>query len=378
MTLSGQSPSGFLPLDTSDPMSVIYACYQCGSCTGVCPLRKVSQYNPRAIIHASLLGHSLSEDDLTDCLTCRQCYEVCPQQIDFPLFIQSQRAQLGVNEQNFAHHNIFNLLQDMQSKNSEKGMEFEYEGDLNPEGNIAYFPGCIDLFDRLLDLEQVDFHQIGQSAINLINKAGIEPNLVSLKCCGHDAFWSGDNESFKKIRSYNEKILKKSGIAILILSCAECYYSFKELYQLDNITIQHISEFIVKNSDNFSKGDMEPATVTYHDPCRLGRYLGEYDNPREAIKGIDGITFTELPKNRGSTQCCGVSAWMKCDDKSRYLMLQKLEEATKTGASTLTVSCTKCFAHLNCVLHDKKPQHNFDIQIKELGTLVDEAIPRVK
>jgi Fe-S oxidoreductase len=378
MTLSGQSSSGLLPFDVTDPMSVIYACYQCGSCTGVCPLRKVSQYNPRAIIHASLLGHSLSEDDLTDCLTCRLCYDVCPQQIDFPLFIQGQRAQLGVNDESFAHHNIFNLLQELQGKISEQGMEFDYQGNHDPEGTVAYFPGCIDLFDRFLDLDEVDFHQIGQSAINLLNKVGIKPNLLSLKCCGHDAFWSGDNQSFNKVRNYNEKLMKESGITTLILSCAECHYSFKELYNLEGVKIQHISEFIVENSDKLPNKSMESATITYHDPCRLGRYLGEYENPREAIKGIDGVTFTELPKNRNYTQCCGVSAWMKCDDKSRYFMLQKLEEATQTGASTLTVSCTKCFAHLNCILHDKKPQHNFDLQIKDLGTLVDEATGQVK
>ena len=55
-------------------------------------------------------------------------------------------------------------------------------------------------------------------------------------------------------------------------------------------------------------------------------------------------------------------------------MLQKLEEATQTVGDdgTLAVGCTKCYAHLNCVLEDKKPQHDYQIKVKELGMIIDE------
>ncbi|UCG03936.1 MAG: (Fe-S)-binding protein [Candidatus Heimdallarchaeota archaeon] len=354
-------------------LSIIKDCFQCGLCTSVCPLRKVSKYNPRGIIHSALLGHSLNNDDLTICLTCSQCFEGCPQEIDFPAFIRESRANIILGEENFAHHNIFNLLQIFMAQMTESGMNFSFEGDSSSESDIAYFPGCIDLFDRFLDLKTVKFHDIGQSAINVINKVGIKPNILSLKCCGHDAYWTGDNDSFDKVRDYNTQVIKSAEIKTLIVSCAECYYTFKQLYELDSIKVQHISQFIEEHQEKLEYKDDSSINLTYHDPCRLGRFMREYESPRNVLKK-SGTSMTELLNNRENTSCCGVSAWLRCDDQSRAIMLKKLEEATQAvgNEGTLVVGCNKCYAHLNCVLEDKKPQHQYQLQVKELGMIIDE------
>ncbi|UCE14164.1 MAG: (Fe-S)-binding protein, partial [Candidatus Heimdallarchaeota archaeon] len=259
------------------------------------------------------------------------------------------------------------------AKMTDSGMKFSFEGEFNSESDIAYFPGCIDLYDRFLDLKTIKFHEIGQSAINVINKMGVKPNILSLKCCGHDAYWTGDNNSFDKVREYNTQVIKKAGISTLLVSCAECYYTFEQLYELDSIKIQHLSQFINEHKDTVEfKGDSS-INLTYHDPCRLGRLMKEYESPRSVLKST-GARMTELINNRENTSCCGVSAWLRCDDQSRAVMLRKLEEATKAvgNEGTLVVGCNKCFAHLNCVLEDKKPQHQYQLQVKELGMIVDE------
>lgn len=352
--------------------SILTACYQCSSCTSVCPLRRYSKYNPRKIIHNALLDEPLNDDDLTMCLTCGLCLEVCPQKIDFPEFIRLSRGTIGIGEENFAHHNIFNTLQIFMIEMTEGGMKFDYEGELDPNSEIAYFPGCIDLFDKFLDLKKTDFHQIGQSAINVLNKAGTKPNLLSLKCCGHDAYWTGDEASYEQVQEYNTRVIKESGIKTLVVSCAECYYTFEELYDLHGVKIQHISQFIDENNTKLGFKD-ETQSLTYHDACRLGRYMREFDAPRNALKAT-GATLKELPLNKEFTKCCGVSAWLRCDDTSRGVMLRKLEEATQVVGKdgTLAVSCSKCFAHLNCVQEDKQPQHDFQLKIKDIGMIVDE------
>lgn len=366
--------SHFLDMDTlsSSIESIIKACYQCGNCTSVCPLRRVSKFNPRKFIHNAQLGKSLSDDELTMCLTCAKCYEVCPQEVNIPEFIRLSRANTIIDETSYAHHNVFNLLQIFMAEMTEKGMEFDYEGEIDPNSSIAYFPGCIDLFDRFLDLQKTKFHPIGQSAINLMNKVGIKPNVISLKCCGHDAYWTGDLDSFDKVQQYNAKMIKESKITTLVTSCAECFYTFSELYDLEGIKIQHISQFIEEHQEALGfKG--ENITLTYHDPCRLGRFMKEYESPRNVLKNT-GATLKELPLNKQYTNCCGVSAWLRCDDQSRAVMLRKLEEAKQVvgNEGILTVACTKCFAHLNCVLEDREPQHDYKLQVKELGMLVDE------
>ncbi|MFX0116049.1 MAG: (Fe-S)-binding protein [Candidatus Hodarchaeota archaeon] len=334
-------------ISNNTALSIINGCFQCGFCTSVCPLRKVSKYNPRGIIHSALLGHSPSSDDLTTCLTCAQCFEGCPQEIDYPAFIRECRTNIVLSEENFAHHNVFNLLQIFTVKMADSGLKFSFEGEIDSESAIAYFPGCVDLFDRFLDLKNVKFHQIGQSAINLMNKVGIKPNLLSLKCCGHDAYWTGDNESFEKLREYNAQVIREAGISTLLVSCAECYYTFEKLYELSSIKIQHISQFIEEHQKALGV-EGKSITVTYHDPCRLGRFMKEYDTPRTVLKGV-GATIIELANSRENTNCCGVSAWLRCDDQSRAIMLKKLEEATQAvgNEGTLVVGCNKCFAHLN-------------------------------
>ena len=356
----------------SDINDLLSSCYQCSSCSSICPLRRVSKFNPRRIIHKYKLYGSIEENDLTSCLTCGLCLEVCPHQIDFPEFIRRTRANLGIDEENYAHHNIFNLLQLFMVEMTSSGMKFEYEGDLDLKSDTAYFPGCIDLFDKFLDLKETNFHQIGQSAINVMNKTGLKPNLLSLKCCGHDAYWTGDERVYEQVRDYNTEIIKKSGIKKLIVSCAECYYTFDKLYDLEKVEIQHITQYIDENKDKL-RFNGEKTEITYHDACRLGRYMKEYDSPRSVIEAT-GMEIKELPQNKQFAKCCGVSAWLKCDDKSRAVMLRKLEDAVNTvgNEGTLAVSCTKCFAHLNCVLEDKQPQHNYKLQVKEIGTIVDE------
>jgi Fe-S oxidoreductase len=209
-----------------------------------------------------------------------------------------------------------------------------------------------------------------------MNKVGVKPNLIPMKCCGHDAYWTGDNDSYEKVRQYNIETIKKQGIKTLVLSCAECYYTFKELYEIDDLKIQHISHFIEGNQDKLdfkSNG----TNVSYHDPCRLGRYMKEYESPRNVIKNA-GVTLKELTHNKQFTKCCGVSAWLKCDDQSRAIMLNKLEEASRAVGNdgTLTVGCTKCYAHLNCVLEDRTPQHDYQIKVKDLGMVIDELSTR--
>ena len=368
-----ESPEKYEIVVRSDELkSMLTACYQCSSCTSVCPVRRVSKFNPRRIIHNYLFDFQVTEDDLTACLTCGLCLEVCPQEVDFPEFIRLSREQQGVNEDLFAHHNIFNIMQVFMNEMTDSGMKFDYEGELDPESSIAYFPGCIDLYDKFLDLKETSFHQIGQSAINVINKTGVKPNLLSLKCCGHDAYWTGDMDAYDQVREYNTKIIKDSGISTLVVSCAECYYSFVDLYDLEGVKIQHIAHFVEERQDKL-QFNAEATTLTYHDPCRLGRFMNEYESPRKVLEAT-GASIKELSLNKQFTKCCGVSAWLRCDDASRAIMLRKLQEATQAvgDEGTLGVACSKCYAHLNCVLEDKKPQHDFKIKVKELGMIVDE------
>ena len=68
-------------------------------------------------------------------------------------------------------------------------------------------------------------------------------------------------------------------------------------------------------------------TVTYHDPCRLGRMAGIYDAPRELLQMIPGIQLVEMERSRENGVCCGTSGWMNCSSCSKAIQVERLQEA---------------------------------------------------
>ena len=110
--------------------------------------------------------------------------------------------------------------------------------------------------------------------------------------------------------------------------------------------------------------------VTFQDPCRLGRLTGEYDLPRRLLSYINDIQLVEMERSRENSICCGTSAWQECSGCSKSIQIQRLEEAYKTGASTLITACPKCQTHLTCALNDVK----LNLQIKDIHTYLSERI----
>ena len=346
-------------------MARVNNCYQCGLCTGLCPKRTVSKYAPRPRINEFLL--TKQKDGSWECLTCGLCSLHCPQTIDYLSFVRESRVGSN-NEEAIAHKSVFNLLNEMMNRYpGTKGVPVDFGGETNPNSEIAYYPGCLDFFDCFLDVG-VNFHQIGESSIKLLNKIGIKPKLLSMRCCGHDALWQGHKEIFDELRRFNTEKIEKSGVKTLVTSCAECFRTLSKDYEL-SCEIVHLSQILEKNLDKLNL-ETKNIQVAYHDPCRLGRHMGVYEAPRNVLQTVKGLTLKELDEAREDAQCCGVSAWVSCNTEAKVLMVQKLDSAIKTGAGVLVTACPKCCAHLNCVKNEKPPIKDFNIEVVDLATFL--------
>jgi len=99
-------------------------------------------------------------------------------------------------------------------------------------------------------------------------------------------------------------------------------------------------------------------TVTYHDPCRLGRLAGIYEAPRQLLAMLPEVKLLEMERNRENALCCGTSAWMECSGYSKAIQTERMQEAIQTGAQTLITACPKCRIHLACA------QSGTDINLK--------------
>lgn len=349
-------------------------CAQCGVCSGNCPLfTDLKLFSPRIAVYGTSIGYTISKDFLKQCLTCAACYTNCPMQINLPEAVREERAGLKEDPFCFAHKGFFHFLDKIMMSNKiwPRLKIWLPSGYKTSENNdIGYFIGCLPYLDIFFKDIGFDGKKIVQDALSILNKLGIEPVLLRTKCCGHDAFWRGEYQIFENLAKQNIEMIKASGVKKIITTCAECYRTLKIDYEkFDfNIEVLFISEFLEKHFPNLRFKPSE-IKIGYHDSCRLGRHLNVYDSPREIIKAIAGTNFTEIMRRRENSLCCGVSAWMNCDENSKLIRTQKINDARKAKVESLIVPCPKCNIHLNCLLSEEAMK-NTNLKVQDLTSFI--------
>ncbi|GAH00799.1 unnamed protein product, partial [marine sediment metagenome] len=140
-------------------------------------------------------------------------------------------------------------------------------------------------------------------------------------------------------------------------------YDFK-LYHTAELVKQLLDEGKLKFKSNYDK------TVTYHDPCHLGRHSGIYEIPREVYKKIPGINFVEMKRNRENAYCCGAGGGVKIGypDWSVEISKERLEEAKETGATVVSSTCPFCRTNLS----DANDKFNMGFEVIDLIEILDQ------
>jgi len=381
--------------------TALNACFQCGECTAVCPMRRVSKFAPRSIIQeiqaesetmsavegaeasavaaetaetvgtagvagAAGTAGAESKEWLWMCLLCGSCLMKCPQGVDFPQFIlHAREEQGGALEELLPHRELSQITEIMSIL--ERGVPTDFEGETDESSEIGFFPGCLAYFDLFMDVSGVNYKEIGDYSLKLLNKIGIEPRILPLKCCGHDILFQGKRETFERLVAFNKRKIKESGIKMLILNCAECYFTFKKYYKLEEegVKVVHLAEILAENM-HFIRRAMKEASeasvksngtkavrVAYHDPCAL-KMLGVYEAPREVLRAVEGVEFVELPHARENALCCGVSGMLLCNDATKALRAFRLGEVREVKADVLVTTCVKCLSHFNCLKREQE------------------------
>jgi len=243
-----------------------------------------------------------------------------------------------------------------------------------------YFMGCLPYFEVLFEDNNMKAMDIARNTVKILNYFDIKPQILpNEKCCGHDAYWNGDIQTFQKLGMANIDQIKKANIKKVITSCPECYRTLKIDYPKNfgrqDFEVFHISEFlsdIISDKKPVLKTDSQK--VTFQDPCRLGRHMNIYEQPREALKAISGVELVEMGHHHKRSICCGVSGWMNCSQVSKQIQTNRLGEAKATGADILVTTCAKCQIHFNCALKDEKLGEEMPFIIKDLTEVVGESL----
>jgi Fe-S oxidoreductase len=376
------------PITDAVPKTGVRICLECGKCTAICPAHRAHPaFTPRGLVKKGLMALTEGlpcDKDMWHCITCRLCMEVCPIGINIPQFVRAVRveAQAKGNRGRETHDGLVQasceILQEPALKQDrlwwlDKDMKVKVDG----KGDILLFTGCAPFFD-IIFREFDRTADIAKASVRVLNYLGVEPVLMSdERCCGHDEYWTGDGEAFERFKALNKKSIKATGARTIITPCPECAHTLKELYDLEGVEVLHMSQFLARHlSHARSKlilGKLDIEALAFHDPCRLGRYMREFEAPRKVLDAINGPEKKELQFEGTTARCCGVHAWISCDEGTRRLRHDRLKEAEDVGADVLVTACPKCRIHFNCYLHSQSVDP-VKVKVEDLTVLVAKAM----
>jgi Fe-S oxidoreductase len=151
----------------------------------------------------------------------------------------------------------------------------------------------------------------------------------------------------------NVEVLNEVGAKRIVVTCPHCLNTIgREYPQLggDYEVVHHtvlLNQLVSEN--RLTMLTPEDETVTYHDPCYLGRHNKIYMPPRELITNMPGINLVEMDRNKEKSFCCGAGGgrmWMEETIGTR-VNLNRGDEALSTGATKIAVACPFCSVMLN-------------------------------
>jgi len=276
--------------------------------------------------------------------------------------------------------------------------------DLTQEkADVVFHVGCKASFDQ-------ELWRVSRTVVELLKKAGVDFGIMGKdeNCCGGRLCDMGYRGEFIKYAENNVDAWKNAGVKTVVTACSDGYHAFKRLYPEEmefNFEVIHITQFLERliNEGKLKFTKEVPMTVTYHDPCHLGRrgeahvpWKGEqkkvrgqvlvweprkpryngaqgvYDTPRNVLKSIPGVTLVEMERNREYAWCCGAGAGVRerYPDFSSWTAGERIEEAKATGAEAIVSACPHCERNFMDAVSDK----NESLKVFDILDLVREAI----
>jgi Fe-S oxidoreductase/nitrate reductase gamma subunit len=316
-----------------------------------------------------LLDNVLDMHAIWACTTCRACMEMCPVYVEqMDMIIEMRR---GVIESGETPPDIRDFLTNIQKQKNPWG-EGKFKRDQwvkksevpvptvkdNPEFEWLWFVGCAHSFDN---------RNIPVTAklAKILKDIGVNYAILGREegCCGNDVRRVGEEGLFQLLKEENVAQFEKFGVKKVIATSPHCFNTLKNEYE--GYDVKFILEVIYEAIKDGRLKLKKPInkTVTFHDPCYLGRYNGLYELPREILKAIPGIKLVEMPRNRNRSFCCGAGGGNLVREYPGQFRPNNLraKEAAETGAEILAVACPFCMIMLEDGVKSEKLEQKITV-----------------
>jgi heterodisulfide reductase subunit D len=382
----------------------IQACTNCGICAEICPAVGASQdgrlsgvYRLQALqrilrARCGLLrrffgGRALSPEELKRfsetvyrCTLCGRCQEACPAGIRLREVWLALRLDLVHSEayppkvdrirDNVARsHNVFD------EDNSERGEWVEGlrqppdHGYIRERAEVVYFTGCVAAYFPMAQ-------KIPLALAQIFEAAAVDFTLLGEDewCCGFPLLGAGLKDHLADLVAHNIAAVKARGASTVVMACPSCYQMWRERYPAA-VEILHVSQYLrgLVRSGRLPLQRLD-LSVTFHDPCDLGRGSREFDAPREVIAAIPGVRLVEMGHHRENCLCCGGGGNLEMIDAdlSARIAKAKIEEALATGAGAVVTACQQCVRTMGAYAR----RNQIPIEVLDLVQLLQRALAK--
>jgi Fe-S oxidoreductase len=388
----------------------------------VCP--SISRYNfhaysggGRVNIGAAMLKNGFNYTDkllhiVYNCQMCGACGVSCNYAMDMEVLQPIQEFRIKCVEDGHTNPALDKVISSLRKQGTmvpgARGKRGDWAAGLNLKDatkekvDVLYHVGCLTSYDK-------DMQKLAKVTAKILQKAGINFGIAgnAETCCGGRAYQMGYEEDFLNQAKKNMDMVKKAGVKTLVTGCADGYQAFKVLYDKydlkGDLEVLHISEYIDKLMKD---GRLKPRrkvdiSVTYHDPCRLGR-LGEpwvhwegkkvpgdrfvfdppkeyrrgtkgvYEPPRDVLKSLPGVKLAEMTRIKEYSWCCGAGGGVNESNPefAKWTARDRIEEAGSTGAEAIVTACPWCEKTFNEAIKES----GSGLKVYDIVELVEKAI----